>query len=225
MHYRKEIDGLRALAVLPVLFFHAGFSFFSGGYIGVDIFFVISGYLITYLLIHELDQEKFSLSRFYERRAKRILPPLFLVMIFCYPFAYHLMAPYEIKDFGESIMATSLFSSNILFAFESGYFQGPSEFKPLLHTWSLAVEEQYYFIYPLILMALWKQSHKILLSVLVGIFCISFILCIYASVFLPNHSFYLLPTRMWELLSGSFISIFLFKCFGNFKCFKGMPKK
>ena len=160
MVYRKEIDGLRALAVLPVLLFHAGFGLFEGGYVGVDVFFVISGYLITYIILNQLSKSKFSIANFYERRAKRILPPLFLVMISCYPLAYLFMAPYEIKDFGESLIATAFFGSNFLFAFESGYFQGPSEFKPLLHTWSLAVEEQYYLFYPIFLILAWSFFQK-----------------------------------------------------------------
>jgi len=210
MLYRKEIDGLRALAVLPVLLFHAGFGLFEGGYVGVDVFFVISGYLITYIILSQLSESKFSIANFYERRAKRILPPLFLVMISCYPFAYLFMAPYEIKDFGESLIATAFFGSNFLFAFESGYFQGPSEFKPLLHTWSLAVEEQYYLFYPIFLIFAWSFFRNKITLILVLISLISLIACEFFSYTYPGYNFFLLPTRSWELLVGSLISIYLF---------------
>jgi len=211
MVYRKEIDGLRALAVIPVLLFHAGFGLFEGGYVGVDVFFVISGYLITYIILNQLSENKFSIANFYERRAKRILPPLFLVMISCYPLAYLLMAPYEIKDFGESLIATAFFGSNFLFAFESGYFQGPSEFKPLLHTWSLAVEEQYYLFYPIFLILAWSFFKNKITLILVLISLISLIACEFFSYAYPGYNFFLLPTRSWELLVGSLISIYLFK--------------
>ena len=144
MKYRPEIDGLRAVAVIPVVLYHAGFSLFSGGYVGVDVFFVISGYLITTILINDLAHGRFSLWRFYERRARRILPALSVVIAASIPFAWMWMLPMQFKDFAQSIAAVSLFASNILFWQESGYFAAAAEQKPLLHTWSLAVEEQYY---------------------------------------------------------------------------------
>src|SRR6056300_1436600 len=156
MKYRAEIDGLRALAVLPVILFHSGFELFSGGFVGVDVFFVISGYLITTIIISEMGEGKFSIVNFYERRARRILPALFFVMAACIPFAGMWLSPIDLKDFGESLVAVSIFSSNILFWLESGYFDTASELKPLLHTWSLAVEEQYYIIFPLFMIATWR---------------------------------------------------------------------
>ena len=147
MKYRAEIDGLRALAVFPVIFFHAGFELFNGGFVGVDVFFVISGYLITTILIEDIENKRFSIVYFYERRARRILPALFLVMLSCIPFAWFWLTPNDLKDFGESLIAVSTFSSNFLFWLESGYFEATAELKPLLHTWSLAVEEQYYIIF------------------------------------------------------------------------------
>jgi len=153
MHYRKEIDGLRAVAVLPVILFHAGFDTFSGGYVGVDIFFVISGYLITSIILKERSENNFTLLGFYERRARRILPALSLVMLCCIPFAWLWMIPNDFDKFGQSLIATSFFGSNILFWQESGYFAGPAELKPLLHTWSLAVDEQYYLLFPLFILA------------------------------------------------------------------------
>ena len=156
MEYRREIDGLRAIAVLPVIFFHAGFKTFEGGFVGVDVFFVISGYLITTIILSDMNDGKFSIVTFYERRARRILPALFFVMLCCLPFAYFWLLPEHLKDFSQSLAAVSVFSSNILFWKESGYFGVASELKPLLHTWSLAVEEQYYVLFPLFLMALSK---------------------------------------------------------------------
>ena len=143
MQYRPEIDGLRAVAVLPVILFHAGFELFSGGYVGVDVFFVISGYLITTILINDLERGRFSLRRFYERRARRILPALFFVMLCCLPFAWMWMLPAQFKDFSHALIAVGLFGSNILFWRKSGYFAPAAEENPLRHTWSLAVEEQF----------------------------------------------------------------------------------
>ena len=160
MRYRREIDGLRAIAVLPVILFHAGFSTFSGGFVGVDIFFVISGYLITSIILSDLEADKFSLARFYERRARRILPALFLVMAATIPFAYAWMAPDEFKNFGQSLVATTLFSNNILLTITSDYWSLASDFKPLLHTWSLGVEEQYYMMFPLLMILCWRSFRR-----------------------------------------------------------------
>jgi len=141
LKYRSEIDGLRSVAVVPVLLFHAGFDLFSGGYVGVDVFFVISGYLITSIIIDEIGDGRFSLVRFYERRARRILPALFFVIFCCIPAAWFLLLPADMKAFSKSVVAVTTFWSNILFWRESGYFDTVAELKPLLHTWSLAVEE------------------------------------------------------------------------------------
>ena len=156
MKYRPEIDGLRALAVIPVILFHAGFEIFSGGFVGVDVFFVISGYLITSIIIEDLENSRFNLLHFYERRARRILPALFFIMIFCFPFALVWMLPNQMKDFSQSLIAVSLFVSNLLFWVEDGYFGPNSEEKPLLHTWSLAVEEQFYLLFPIFLIFAWR---------------------------------------------------------------------
>lgn len=134
MNCRREIDGLRALAIVPAVLIHAGFSGFGGGFVGVDVFFVISGYLITGLLIDELDGGTFSISRFYERRARRILPALFTVALVCIPFAYFWMIPEQFAGFSRSVAAVGLFVSNIFFWQESGYFAPSAEELPLLHT-------------------------------------------------------------------------------------------
>ncbi|MBJ7265768.1 acyltransferase [Idiomarina abyssalis] len=167
MKYRSEVDGLRALAVLPVILFHAGFPLFDGGFVGVDIFFVISGYLITTIIIQEIEEDKFSLSSFYERRARRILPALFSVLLFSTLAAYAVMTRSGFGSFSESLTATSLFYSNIFFWLDSDYFSSAAELKPLLHTWSLAIEEQYYIFFPLFLILFWRKFHLTSIGIIV----------------------------------------------------------
>ena len=181
MKYRPEIDGLRALSILPVVFFHAGFNLFNGGYIGVDIFFVISGYLITSILLSDLKKGEFRLSNFYFRRARRILPALILVMIVSIPFAWLWMVPFQMKDFSQSVVSTSLFGSNFLFWLESGYFDLSSEEKPLLHTWSLAVEEQYYLFFPIFLFLIWKLKEDKVFKIILTFTVLSFLFCEWSS--------------------------------------------
>ena len=209
MDYRREIDGLRALAVLPVILFHAGFETFGGGFVGVDVFFVISGYLITTIILAELDQGKFSIVNFYERRARRILPALFLVMLVSLVFGYMWLMPDEFKNFGQSLVATSLFSNNILLSFTSGYWSLASEFKPLLHTWSLGVEEQYYVIIPMILMLFWSLNKNGILYLLWTIFLTSLCFAIWFVNVSPDRAFYILPTRAWEICIGALSSLYL----------------
>jgi peptidoglycan/LPS O-acetylase OafA/YrhL len=209
MEYRREIDGLRALAVLPVILFHAGFETFSGGFVGVDVFFVISGYLITTIIVAELERGHFSIINFYERRARRILPALFLVIVFCIPFAFTWLFTNQIIDFSKSLVAVSVFASNILFWRESGYFDTSAELKPLLHTWSLAVEEQYYVLFPLFLMLSWKLGRRRILVTLGLVFVASLGLAQWGAFANPTAAFYLLPTRAWELLIGSFAAFYL----------------
>lgn len=211
MDYRREIDGLRALAVLPVIFFHAGFETFSGGFVGVDMFFVISGYLITTIILAELEQGKFSIVNFYERRARRILPALFFVMLVCIPFAWFWLLPSDMKDFSQSLVAVSFFASNILFWRESGYFDSAAELKPLLHTWSLAVEEQYYVLFPLFLMLFWPLGKRWILVTLGLVFAASLAVAQWGAYSKPDAAFYLLPTRAWELLIGAFAAFYLSK--------------
>lgn len=204
IRYRKEIDGLRSIAVVPVVLFHAGISLLSGGFVGVDIFFVISGYLITSIIVQEVSQKKFSLLRFYERRARRILPALSIVMLACTPFAFKSMLPDFLENYGQSLIATTLFANNVLLWLTSGYFALESEFKPLIHTWSLGVEEQYYFLFPLLVLILWRADKRWLLVTTITTIAIASLW--YASVLTYSHpdaSFYLLPTRAWELMIGS----------------------
>lgn len=211
MKYRAEIDGLRALAVVPVVLFHAGFETFSGGFVGVDVFFVISGFLITTILINEMDQGKYSLLNFYERRCRRILPALFAIVLFCIPVSYFVLPPDQMEDFSKSVLAVATFSSNILFWRESGYFDTAAEMKPLLHTWSLAVEEQFYIFFPLILMVAWRFGKKVVVWLMIAGFVISLGMAEWASYNKPMAGFYLLPPRGWELLIGSFAAFYLQK--------------
>ena len=203
MKYRAEIDGLRALAVVPVILFHVGFEMFSGGFVGVDVFFVISGYLITTILIEDIENNRFSIFNFYERRARRILPALFFVMFIAVLPAYLLMLPDELQNFGQSLVATTLFSNNLLLYITTDYWALESDFKPLLHTWSLAVEEQYYFIFPIFLLLLWKFGKHNVFWIITIIVVISLTLSEWGWRNWPIANFYILPTRAWELLAGS----------------------
>ncbi|WP_416306692.1 acyltransferase family protein [Neptunicella sp. SCSIO 80796] len=207
IEYRKEIDGLRAVAVLPVLFFHAGFSGFSGGYVGVDIFFVISGFLITSILAKDLADGRFSIINFYERRARRIIPALSFMLLSTTIFAYLLLSPIDLREYSQSLISVTTFVSNIFFYLESGYFAGAAEEMPLLHTWSLAVEEQYYLFFPPLLWLLWKLPKNLMLLVLIVFSGLSLAL---SEILTANHqieaNFYLIFSRAWELFAGSILA-------------------
>ncbi len=210
MKYRREINGIRALAVVSVILFHAGFTAFSGGFFGVDIFFVISGYLITKLIAEELENGTFSLLNFYERRVRRIIPALLFVMLCTLPFAWFWMIPQDLEDFSRSLISIPFFLSNFLFYSTSDYFSTSSEFKPLIHTWSLAVEEQYYILFPLFLMFIWKLGKKWSIFLLSIIAIASFIIAKNNSLTKPLFAFYMLQSRAFEILIGS-ITALLFK--------------
>ena len=209
MKYRAEIDGLRAVAVIPVILFHAGFEQFRGGFVGVDVFFVISGYLITTIILSDMERGTFSLVNFYERRARRILPALFVVMFISLLFAWFWLLPTDMKDFSQSLVAVSTFTSNILFWRETGYWGAVNELKPLLHTWSLAVEEQYYVLFPLFLMLMWRFRKRWILSSFLVIAAISLFVSQWAAYNEPTPNFFLLPTRGWELAIGAGIAFLL----------------
>jgi peptidoglycan/LPS O-acetylase OafA/YrhL len=208
--YRPDIDGLRALAVLPVLFYHAHLALFPGGYVGVDIFFVISGYLITSIIAPDILLGRFSFATFYERRVRRIFPALFAVVAFSILGAALLFPPMDFVSFGKSLMAMTFFVSNIFFkrqAGSDGYFGDISEMQALLHTWSLSVEEQFYLFFPisLVLVARWVQGRQSLF--LLPAILISFLTSVWAVHYKPPAAFYLLVSRAWELLMGSILAI------------------
>jgi peptidoglycan/LPS O-acetylase OafA/YrhL len=216
--YRPEIDGLRAIAVVAVIFYHAqitilGYQPFKGGFIGVDIFFVISGYLITSIILKELlTTGTFSFKYFYERRIRRILPVLLFVMLVALPLAWVCLLPNDFVDFSKSILYSLGFSSNFYFH-HSGQIYGVESglIKPFLHTWSLSVEEQYYILFPIVLLVAFKYLRKYIGIVLIIGFIISLIIADWGSRNYPSLNFYVLPTRGWELLAGSILAYFEIK--------------
>jgi len=205
--YRADIDGLRAIAVLAVMCFHTGIPGFPGGFVGVDVFFVISGYLITSIILKDIHLGQFSIARFYERRIRRIFPALFPVIAFSSVVATLLFDPVLLKAFGATIYFTTFFISNIHFCNESGYFDTASITKPFLHTWSLAVEEQFYIFFPILLIAINRFSKNRYLLWILGIGLISLLASIYGVYNNQVATFYLVPTRVWELIFGSLLSL------------------
>ena len=205
--YRSDIDGLRALAVLAVVAFHAFPTWVGGGFIGVDIFFVISGYLISAIIFENLASGTFSFSEFYARRIKRIFPSLILVMASCLFFGWFVLLADELNQLGKHVAGGAAFISNFLLWGEVGYFDNASDTKPLLHLWSLGVEEQFYIVWPLLLWFTWKQKFNLLTITLV-ITMASFILNLTGVKQDMVATFYLLPSRFWELLSGSLLAWF-----------------
>lgn len=207
MQYRPEIDGLRAVAVLSVLFFHAKLPVFSGGFLGVDVFFVISGYLIGSILLSDLARDTFSFRTFYERRARRILPALYAVIFCSLIAAWVLMTPVNATAFYKSALAAVASVSNIFFLLQADYFDSSADLKPLLHTWSLGVEEQFYIVFPVLLFLVWRYMRAYLGWVLLAGFAGS--LAVAEVLLLTNHpkaNFYLLPSRGWELLAGAYLA-------------------
>src|SRR5215475_7855206 len=207
MTHRKDIGGLRVVAIVPVLLFHAGVSCVPGGFTGVDVFFVISGYLITGLILSDIDARNFSIAHFYERRVRRILPALFLVLACTSVGAYALLLPDDAREFGRSLFATMLFSSNILFAKQTGYFQPAAEVKALLHTWSLAVEEQFYILYPLFLFLITRYVRKRYAVALFSVFALSLTFSIWDVHLHRSVAFYSSAARAWELLLGGILVV------------------
>lgn len=214
--YRPEIDGLRALAVMSVIIFHAGFEIsynnetymlLPGGYLGVDVFYVISGYLISYLILQKLKSNSFSFLDFYERRARRLLPTLFLIILLSLVAGYILMMPNQLKDLSSSAISSLLFVSNIWFYFTDNYFAEPSLLKPLLHTWSLSIEEQFYIFFPPLLFFCHLRNKKITFYLLILIL-FSLIFSQLGSFYFKDLNFYIIISRVWELAFGSLIAVY-----------------
>ena len=205
MIYRKEIDGLRALAIIPVVFSHLGTNILSGGFIGVDIFFVISGYLITSIIYEDFESGKFTLINFYERRIRRIIPALYLMLIIFFLWAFIFWSPYDLRNVSQSVVATTFFANNILLFLENNdyfvVFNNSNQINPLLHTWSLGVEEQFYIVYPIILFVFLKLKPKIIIYILSFLLIFSLLINVNQSNAIQN--FYFPYARAWELLFGS----------------------
>ncbi len=203
LKYRPEIDGLRALAILPVVLFHYRVPHFDGGFVGVDVFFVISGYLITSLIAGEMNEGRFSIVQFYERRIRRIFPALFAMLAVATVAAFLLLFPADLVRYARSLFATAGFASNFEFWQESGYFDVASNQKPLLHLWSIAVEEQFYLLFPAFLLVLGRRARSAGIFVL---FIFSFGLSLWGVGHDKDAAFYLLPARAWELMLGAILA-------------------
>ncbi|WP_158667336.1 acyltransferase family protein [Agrobacterium bohemicum] len=208
MKYRAEIDGLRAIAVLSVVLAHANFSVFGGGFLGVDVFFAISGYLITTVILDEYAKGTFSLLGFYERRARRILPALFFVLLCTVPAAWVWLLPDAYEDFSKSLMMATLSLSNIYFLKKTDYFAPDSAEVPLLHTWSLGVEEQFYILFPLLF--LFRLKIRTIFRILLAAAIASLVVSEFGARHFPSANHYLLPTRVWEILAGSLCAFYVF---------------
>lgn len=211
LSYRPEIDGLRAIAVTTAVLFHAEVTGFANGFVGVDIFFVISGFLITSIIARQQAGPGFSYATFVARRIRRILPALIVVMLACIPFAYWLMLPDPLENFGQSLIVTTFSANNILLWLTSGYWDLESEFKPLLHTWSLGVEEQFYILYPFLLVAALKLPFRACIAVLSVMAAVSFAWMVHDLRWDPEGAFYLLHTRAWQLLLGGIVGLLAMK--------------
>ena len=214
LRYRPEIDGLRAVAVLSVVFFHAKIGF-SGGFVGVDVFFVISGYLISTLILRDLEKGQFSMIDFWERRARRIMPALAAMVLAVLAGSYFVLLPEDLRMLGRSAAAQAVFGANFFFYSRAGdYFAGAAEEMPLLHTWSLAVEEQFYLVFPILLFLVFLRpglrSRSRLLLVFGIVFLFSLGVGVFQTAMQPLAAFYLLPARAWELLAGSLLAFIPF---------------
>ena len=207
--HRPDIDGLRMIAVVPVVLCHAGLFGMSGGFIGVDVFFVISGFLITGILYGDLEANRFSLIRFYERRARRILPALMAMLLVCFIAGWIVLYPDQFEAMAKASIATALFGSNFHFLrTTSNYFAPSSDFQPLLHTWTLAVEEQFYIFFPPFLWLMFRHLAKPSVVAVTAVLTISSaLLAAYGMHADPNATFYLLPFRAWELGVGALLAI------------------
>ncbi|CAA2142382.1 acyltransferase family protein [Hyphomicrobium sp. ghe19] len=205
--YRRDLDGLRGIAVTAVVAYHLGVPFASGGFVGVDVFFVLSGFLITSIIASELEAGTFSIASFYDRRIRRIVPALVFVCAATTVLALAFLLPDELKEFASSLIATALSVSNFWCLRHSGYFDSAAETQPLFHTWSLGVEEQFYIVFPLLLMAAFKWWRGRIRTIIWLLFAGSLFLSMVRLADHPQSTFFLLPTRAWELLAGSILAL------------------
>lgn len=205
--YRPEIDGLRAVAILSVVFFHFGVPGFAGGFVGVDVFFVISGYLITRIIVREIERGSFSFVAFYERRARRLLPSLAVVLLATFVAGLFIMTPQDMADLSKSMAYALIFVANLFFADQGGYFDPSLDLAPLLHTWSLSVEEQFYIVWPLVLVLAGIAMPRRRRGLAIALFAASLAASVYLVVQKPLAAFYLPHTRIWELLAGCILAL------------------
>jgi peptidoglycan/LPS O-acetylase OafA/YrhL len=208
LEYRADVDGLRAIAVLSVLLFHSFPSLMPGGFVGVDIFFVISGFLITGIILRGLQEDKFTYAEFYARRIGRIFPSLSLVLVVCWAIGWCVLFPDEYRQLAKHTIAGAMFMSNLLLWHQAGYFDAAAHSKPLLHLWSLGIEEQFYIVWPLFLVVCWRRSKKLPVFIAFIAF-MSFLLNVWLISKWPSLTFYLPITRIWELLIGSLLAWFM----------------
>ena len=207
MKHRPDIDGLRAVSILAVVAAHIGAQHARGGFFGVDVFFVISGYLISGIVFADIEAQKFSFAAFYERRVRRIVPAFFVVLMAVFALAYLYMLPVEMNGFAKSLVAATLGVSNIYFWTLSGYFDSASAYMPLLHTWSLSVEEQFYVIFPVLLLLGYRFYRLKLKLLIVALFLASLLANILGAFYYADARFYLTPNRAWELLAGALVAL------------------
>jgi len=206
--YRADIDGLRAFAVLAVILYHAKPGLLPGGFLGVDVFFVISGFLITGILHKEFGDGTFSFGRFFERRVRRLFPAFFVMAVATVIVSWRYLMPMEMRELGAGLTGAALALANMVFFLRTDYFAPAAELNPMLHTWSLSVEEQFYLVFPVLLLVLWRlHGGRLLLPFLVCLFFVSLVLMVVGSEHNQAAAFYLLPFRMWELLAGSLLAI------------------
>jgi peptidoglycan/LPS O-acetylase OafA/YrhL len=205
--HRPELDGLRGIAIASVVAYHLGGRLAPGGFVGVDLFFVLSGFLITQLIVSDLEFDRFSILGFYERRVRRIVPALLFVCACCTAIALTIFLPGELKDYCSSLLAALLSASNLWFFQHSGYFDRAADTHPLLHTWSLGVEEQFYILFPVLLWGLFRLTRSRMGSAIWVLFALSLGVSIIALPQHPQSTFFLLHTRAWELLTGSIVAL------------------
>ena len=205
-NYKPHIDGLRAISVIAVIFFHLDPEFISGGFIGVDVFFVISGYLISKIIIIKIDNNDFKISKFFIARARRILPMLFFILLIFFPLSFFLL-PYKLINISESVLSSLFFLSNLLFYWESGYFGEAIDLKPFIHVWSLSVEEQFYLIFPIFCIFFYNKKNLFIFILTITFFTSLIISSTLGNTY-PNANFFLAPSRVWEISAGILFMFF-----------------